>query len=402
MPSILAWLDYSDDERRRALEIISQLGDHGTVDELGIGTIRDALSERLFPGTSVLHTRARYFLFIPWLYQIVERRYRGSDRVQHHARKAELALIGALLDGEDKLGIIGRVARDRLKTLPSAMYWAGLRSWGLLNFDGPLSRFHAELARPPSRFRLDHTDDGDLIGDHADGYWHAGMPEAPSGFPEVAQLALTRTEAKYLIERITLEHSHSLLAWLARHGQPDDAALPWEYAQLTQLPARIRVDLEHARLFSETINGAALLYNLMLAEARPMPERVAEYQARLDEWCAMMVGSADDLSSWKRDEFWALISKSNANIPGRTRTFADQWLDAVVAQPGADPAASDVLRQLIRVREQLLKGGLARLSNRAPLERWNGESGTRRLDYRWRVVAGVLDDIHAALGRGED
>ena len=36
-------------------------------DELGLGQISNALSDTLFPGTSVLLTRARYLLFIPWL-----------------------------------------------------------------------------------------------------------------------------------------------------------------------------------------------------------------------------------------------------------------------------------------------------------------------------------------------
>ncbi|UUT36597.1 DUF6361 family protein [Microbacterium elymi] len=49
------------------LEIIDLFREPGTVDELGIGAVRDALSDILFPGTSVLHTRLRYVLFIPWL-----------------------------------------------------------------------------------------------------------------------------------------------------------------------------------------------------------------------------------------------------------------------------------------------------------------------------------------------
>ena len=38
-------------------------------DELGLGQIRDALSDTLFPGTSFLLTRARYLLFVPWLFR---------------------------------------------------------------------------------------------------------------------------------------------------------------------------------------------------------------------------------------------------------------------------------------------------------------------------------------------
>jgi hypothetical protein len=68
VPSAFGWLDYSARERRAMLEIVDLFREKGTVDELGVGTIRDAFADHLFPGTSTLHSRARYFLFIPWVY----------------------------------------------------------------------------------------------------------------------------------------------------------------------------------------------------------------------------------------------------------------------------------------------------------------------------------------------
>ncbi len=65
--SQLAWLDYSEHERRKALDVVRLFQDKGTVDELGVGTVRDALADHLFPGISTIQTRARYFLFIPWV-----------------------------------------------------------------------------------------------------------------------------------------------------------------------------------------------------------------------------------------------------------------------------------------------------------------------------------------------
>ena len=52
--SLIAWLDYSETERRRMMDIIDLFREKGTVDELGLGTIRDALADRLFPGTSTV------------------------------------------------------------------------------------------------------------------------------------------------------------------------------------------------------------------------------------------------------------------------------------------------------------------------------------------------------------
>ena len=51
---------------RRVLDLFRE---QGTVDEMGLGTLRDALADALFPGTSSIHTRLRYALFIPWIYR---------------------------------------------------------------------------------------------------------------------------------------------------------------------------------------------------------------------------------------------------------------------------------------------------------------------------------------------
>lgn len=65
MASVLAWLDFSERDQRRARELIQLFLQPESRDELGIGTVRDALSDLLFPGISVIQTRARYFLFTP-------------------------------------------------------------------------------------------------------------------------------------------------------------------------------------------------------------------------------------------------------------------------------------------------------------------------------------------------
>ena len=40
MASLVAWLDYSDDDRRRMREVIALFRESDTLDELGIGAIR--------------------------------------------------------------------------------------------------------------------------------------------------------------------------------------------------------------------------------------------------------------------------------------------------------------------------------------------------------------------------
>lgn len=79
--SSLSWIDFSEQERIQALEIIDQLNEPEARDELGIGSVRDAIANLLFPGTSTIQTRAKYFLFVPWIYLELERQKVKSSEV---------------------------------------------------------------------------------------------------------------------------------------------------------------------------------------------------------------------------------------------------------------------------------------------------------------------------------
>src|SRR2546430_10625723 len=105
--SAFAWLSYSESERRKALDVISFFREQDTRDELGIGAIRDAFADLLFPGTSTIQTRARYFLFIPWIYLDLERRAVSSASISRHARANEIRLIAALAEPGAADGPIG-------------------------------------------------------------------------------------------------------------------------------------------------------------------------------------------------------------------------------------------------------------------------------------------------------
>src|SRR4051812_19238555 len=146
MASTFAWLDHSDSDRRTMLEAISQFRERDTLDEIGIGSIRDAFANLLFPGTSVLQTRARYFLFIPWIYLNLERRRLPSSEVGAKARRDEVALIRALKRGDPgALGVIGAQVEDRIQMLPSRAYWQGLGVLGIRRVTGPVERYHRSL-----------------------------------------------------------------------------------------------------------------------------------------------------------------------------------------------------------------------------------------------------------------
>jgi len=65
----IGWIDFSKDERDKALELLRLFQEQGAVDEIGIGIVRDAFADLFFPGTSTFLTRAKYFVVVPYIIQ---------------------------------------------------------------------------------------------------------------------------------------------------------------------------------------------------------------------------------------------------------------------------------------------------------------------------------------------
>jgi hypothetical protein len=401
MSSPLSWLDSSSSSRRRALEVIKLFEEKGTVDEIGIGSVRDAISDVLFPGTSTLHTRARYFLIIPWVYQYVEDRRIDSASVAKVARRCELGLIEQLLESENFDGTIGRVARQTLKVLPSTLYWNGLAVWGMKLTAASQDQYHRSLDRFYRRAASgQRDDDGQSMSAAGAHTWDPGLPLAPDDFPKCPlSLQLTPGEAEYLRERILTRCPHTLLAHLVAGCQPtEDVDYAWEHPESAGFPPLNATQLLHAQNFAEVIHGAALLYNLMLSEKSKNAERVTGYQDAFAEWSALVGSRSAALGKWRREEFWALVSGVNPRVPLPTRAFVDTWLDLALTGEAASLREAPRARRLISDRERSIKGGLARLHNQDALNRWRGSSGASQLTYRWNPqVRRITADIQRGL-----
>jgi len=397
--STIAWLDQDEHQRRTMLQVIEAFGERDTVDELGLGGVRDAISETLFPGMSVLHTRARYLLFIPWIYAGVARDGHTGDRALGRGRQRELQLIDALLAGHETDGVIGLRAVSRLKRLPSAAYWAVLGRYRIRTMDTSIDCYCRALGRiRASRHEHPHPDDPDLLTEPATAGWHR-LPQEPYGLLERATFRLTPNEAAYLLERLTGAVPGSLLAWLlARPRQQGRwAARVWE-ERLPGLPADLTQAIDHGRRLSQVMYGAAVLYNLQLAEAAKATQLADDYRGLLEAW-------ADELSSggacvgWDRPGLWRLVHGRNPRISLPTSSFVERWAELASRHAGGI-ADHGTARQLIGDRERQLKGPRARLANPRALDQWRGASGLRRMDFRWGIGTRIVTDIHDGLDGG--
>lgn len=404
MTSQLAWLDYSDSERRKALTVIDLFNEHDTRDELGIGSIRDYFSEELAPGTSVLQSRARYFLFIPWIYQKLEKKHLPYHQISVQARRHETRLIDALIRGDAGGGVIGRVAGQHIIMLPSNIYWAGLARWGIRQNVGSVDDYHRDLARGRSR-QYNGSEEGDRLLAQGGPWWHDNIPAPPDDFLDETDFQLTKTEAGYLTERIRFLNGDSLLSHLVTQTTPILCDFPWQHPEAAQFPASLKRTLKQAERFSLVMHGASLLYNLLLADIKNGNRDVEQpgyYQDKLDLWWGTLRRSHRLLSNWDLDAFWKETYQtrpdqlgSERRIPRRTEMFCGEWIKQVLGN--LHTASWKKLKKtasgLIRKREYQLKRPRARLFNPRALENWTGNAGTQQLNYRWPIVQGLVADI---------
>jgi hypothetical protein len=399
--SVFAWLDYDEREAQRMREVLSAFDDKETIDSLGLGVIRDSISDQLFPGISTIQTRARYFLFIPWICQMLESERVLRSRVDQRLRELEVELIESLrtVEGANQ-GVIGYRARRRLTRLPSTVYWNGLRVFGIRRLDLSTVEYRSFAAHlSASLGHIDSDDDGEPIAAPRR-MWDPGLPLSPPGFPtEPMSMMLTSEESEYLASKMTMTQPESMIAELARDLSIDrSASLPWE-VPLRRPPDRLADVLTHARNFSDLMEGAQALYNLLLARRAEdrlgleKPELVEVLEAELADWAQAIAERRDELKAWiAGDGFWYVIERRTL-VPMGTRRFVLAWAKLALVDPTVILSSAEA-SNLIVERELRLKGKLARLTEDRALESWNGDPfSPGQLTFRWSNARRILDDL---------
>ena len=397
--SSLGWLDFDSAASERVGELLRALDEPGTLDVLGLGTVRDAFSGMLNPGTSTIQTRLRYFLFIPWICAKLEAESVPPADFSRRLRDDEARLIERLRHLGPNNGVIGYTARRNLKRMPSDAYWGGLWTWGLRRLDLSISEY-SQRAAALGKMRPDRDDDGNATM-RAVSMW-AQLPPAPGNFLHTdITFDLGPGEAEVLVDHIRRRHEGTLLAEVcAMPEAAEGVAYPWELPTST-MPSQLVETLRHAQNFSELTAGAQHVYNMLLArQARAelgwdTDELQTRERDRLNACTERIAARLDDFRSWVADlpVFWAMLNEYGVSLG------AQEFVNAMAEHFATDPggfAENSSVHHWIRGRELRLKSKRARLAHRAALENWNGLGVGGQFDYRWGITKSYMSDIAAA------
>lgn len=417
MTSQVAWLNFDVEQQRQTQLVMAALAEQSTVDELGLGMIRDLIAGVLHPNMTVLLTRARYLVFLPRIYQHLPGT--TTESILTEGRRAETRLTSSLVEhyhgaSGDSTGIIGRRRMENTKQLASGIYWGLLHTLGILKVGGSVVDYAKYLAEAngSSRVRaLLHSDDD--APELVQGAW-LELPKDEGG---AVSFALSGDEAGWLrqrfrdVENYRPDDEKSLIAWLLDPGLTEwvvDADFAWEHPAAATFPAATATAMHLGRDLDRLVHGARILYNWLCAQGVPPGCRRDELVGRYEQAMAVWLIEIDvdglpsrarlnELDAWAKYRFDTVGASQRARMRWRTTAgFLSQWHH--ILDMHGDPLTSTDAASLITNREATLKPGRARLTDPALLTDWQGNSGYGRFDYNWSTAHRVLTDIHSGLG----
>lgn len=391
----LGWIDFSKEDRQKALDVISLLSEQGAVDELGIGIVRDAFANYFFPGTSTIQTRAKYFLIVPYILRdAVDGRY-GKDvnRILRAIDTEEKECGIKLLESNPKAeGVIGTrvLPKGWVARKPSDIYWNGIRTYGIF-CDYGLSipeyvslavklntqKSSAKLGNRNDEAEENEKDDSDAGDIMNVSFWN--LPIYYDNWRDNLTIELTNEEALYLDKQIQKGAKGSLLEYVLKNRidmnkYEDFVSMAADLSE--KVEEKLSYMMKLACEFNNLVYMARVRFNVMLSEE--------ENEVAVSEWDRLK----PQVKRRANVDLSAVFHELELHNPG-TYLFLSKLQEAFKA---LDIDAAD---ELIKKRERQLKG-----INRAKLNRtkefdhskWVGGG---ELDYRFSNARRIINDIYS-------
>lgn len=401
MKPAIGWTMLSREEMRHVERALAN-DKQGTRDEIGFLLLHQGFADRFFPGTSVLHTRIRYALFVPWLYQRAARSLRGSD-LDSAVRRLfiELAIRLKRYGGEpfgviggDKLGV--QIAQS-----PDGVYWTALRTWGLL-LPTVFSRSDAlRRLRSATRPKLQDDDGGALNDESAEVF--VGLPDWPDGWDKhdvPLHFQLPAPEREFLRRKLrqvvrSRDPTPSLLASLvaARDSFEDTSpSLPRALNARADPADRIALDVARDAASLAAIGRAvygALVEELCVRDGASRPNAFRPQLAAHFEKYGEAAGHCD------LDSAEALVP----DIPTHVRSVLRETRSYVrEGNPDAFLRLRDCYQKAEILRKSTRRARLSDTESGAQRRReWNPDQhNTEPLHYRWHIVRAMLSDLNGS------
>lgn len=426
MSSKIGWIDFSPKDRNRIKRFMDIMGMGGIVDELGISVIRDALSNKIFPGFSTLYTRAKYFLITPYIIADWKFNKKGKISGAEYFHKTEIDINLKIKEfytqGQNNESYFGKEKSDgQLKRQPSEIYWNGITFLHLLNTDSSLlqvlseksSSFDETLSYPTENEIT--TEDGNpqkcpLINIPLDYQWSSKISNIG--------LNLTRAEAELLRDRIIQFSPNGLPAALLldpelweeyKNAQSGYANSGKEFTNPFTFfvsncignikNQKLRRNLSLGHDLAIFLHGAHIAYNIQIRKKAGIDS--TKYSEMGKRWMSGLKETMLDYDSFNTSDY---IEKTT--LKHSTRDFLNNAHSLIFSKKNWN----DIESQLCELTENQEKWNKKSKSRFVKLDKGQviddvnkgGWLGLTLINYRYHSTLNVVRDIYNGLNQVEE
>lgn len=420
----IGWIDFSPIARNRIKGFLDMIGQGGVVDELGIGTIRDSLSDMLFPGLSTLYTRAKYLFITPYILQDMARDGKKQKLSKDYFDQKEIAANEAIIDfykEHDKSNAesyFGKISGARLNRQPSVIYWSGICHFKLINTSESLYQILIDKHSLADELLMQISDTGSKETFEEGENFEKRRINVEYD-PEWMQILhqqgakLTKIEAETLQDRITGIDPDSLLTLLLNddevwtvysdaNGYGDELSNRFTDFVVKAIRGKmirnenLRRNLVRAYDLALFLYGQHAVYNLALHIRHNDEPYVDKYREKCENWYSSFRDLMLDANDFNIKTYFL-----NANV----RQFTQNFLQAQQALVFSARKWSDIEDAYVEMVEKQERNNKKRKSRFYKMERDesvnelnNGEwLGLKLIEYRYDSGKSIIKDIRAAL-----
>lgn len=401
----LGWIHFSNTTRKQVLKVIDLLGEKGSIDELGIGVVRNAFSNEMFSGISTIMTRARYYYTIPYLI-IDYLSERQKNPIEIYMDRAETEIMMELTNkhynNAENERIIGYTvakrnidtkSKNELVRKPSEIYWGGIRSFQLFK----KQHSFAQLCQAINQGKYQNgskdnvgndLESGDDSPDHVGWQEIFHVPYIKNWEPD--RISLSQMEAEHLKEKISVAFPKSFLTAILEDNQ-----ISREFLKVKEFKETLNSEYFHklskqnqkiistAVQFWEILFGAHIRLNVLIQQRDQQNEHIS-FEQEWQDYLQLM--EFFEWDSFDQDFIWVITDKYS-NVKPKTRNFINNWIAGM-----RDKDSVQKLDELVINQEKDNKKERSKFSPTNHIS-YNGWVGIRNMDFRLSNVQVIVQDI---------
>ncbi|MDE7088757.1 MAG: hypothetical protein K2O54_01420 [Prevotella sp.] len=376
------------------MQVLKMTSESVALDELGIGRIRDAFANRMFPGISTLQKHTKYFSLMPQVYRrATEKRYNRLSEVNAEIVRLERIMTKNLYEGSDiKWGItgsdtIGKGTGSYVKYDPAYIYNSGLQTFEILRspqVENLIYSASKALHNAPKKLKSDDEEMADDAADKAGLFQFCSFPTVDYDFTKACSLDLTTADRDFIIDHILNAKAcqKTLLRYLVDNP---NLAIPKEFEHLgaCALPEDLVELQDLARRFADFIYMVHIRYNYIYSDYQDEEMR-EEFMQLLQAYQQ----SGTDIDA-------VLAAVTICENSGKL--FCKEIAHHIAA---GDIVENGLLDQTIVNRERRVKGSRRKIGNPAYKYDKKNRIHYYKLTYRWETVRQFMDELRKGTING--